>query len=201
MNQLAWSVMSGKMEGIPALNTDTTTNKFCIAKSKDETSICSKCYSWNMLKTFRKNAVPRFKMNSDILSSRVLDMNELVRPKGNHVRFNAHGELINTYHVQNLVNYALFYPQVTFTLWTKKKALIHSFFNKHNKPDNLILIYSNEIVGTVYKSVPKHFDKVFNVVSHGNSRDYEINCEGKCIDCMKCYSLNDTTEQIIEKIK
>ena len=201
MNQLAWSVMSGKMEGIPALNTDTTTNKFCIAKSKDENSICSKCYSWNMLKTFRKNAVPRFKMNSDILSSRVLDMNELVRPKTNNVRFNGHGEIINTNHVQNIVNYALFYPQVTFTLWSKKKALIQSFFNKHDKPVNLLLIYSNEIVGTVYKSVPKHFDKVFNVVSHGNSRDYEINCEGKCIDCMKCYSLNDTTEQIIEKIK
>ena len=97
MNQLAWSTMSGKMVGIPALNTDTTTNKFCIAKSKDEDSICSKCYSWNMLKTFRKNAVPRFKMNSDILSSRVLNMNELVRPKGNHVRFNAHGELIITH--------------------------------------------------------------------------------------------------------
>ena len=198
MNQLAWSVMSGKMEGIPALNTDTTTNKFCIAKSKDENSICSKCYSWNMLKTFRKNAVPRFKMNSDILSSRVLEMNELVRPKGNNVRFNAHGELINTYHVQNIVNYALFYPQVTFTLWTKKKALIQSFFNKHKKPDNLILIYSNEIVGTVYKSVPKYFDKVFNVVSHGN---HVINCDAKCIDCMKCYNVNDTTEQIIEKIK
>ena len=198
MSQLAWSVMSGKMEGIPALNTDTTTNKFCIAKSKDKNSICSECYSWNMLKTFRKNAVPRFKMNSDILSSRVLDMNELVRPKTNNVRFNGHGEIINTYHVQNIVNYALFYPQVTFTLWTKKKALIQSFFNKHDKPVNLLLIYSNEIVGTVYKSVPKHFDKVFNVVSHGNN---EINCEGKCIDCMKCYNVNDTTEQIIEKIK
>ena len=198
MNQLAWSVMSGKMEGIPALNTDTTTNKFCIAKSKDKDSICSECYSWNMLKTFRKNAVPRFKMNSDILSSRVLEMNELVRPKGNHVRFNAHGELINTNHVQNLVNYALFYPQVTFTLWSKKKALIQSFFNKQNKPDNLILIYSNEIVGTVYKSVPKYFDKVFNGVSHGN---HVINCDAKCIDCMKCYNVNDTTEQIIEKIK
>jgi len=128
-------------------------------------------------------------------------MNELVRPKGNHVRFNAHGELINTYHVQNLVNYALFYPQVTFTLWTKKKALIQSFFNKQNKPDNLILIYSNEIVGTVYKSVPKYFDKVFNVVSHGNNENYEINCDAKCIDCMKCYNVNDTTKQIIEKIK
>tara|TARA_Y100001973_G_C5200936_1_gene337594 strand:- start:787 stop:1383 length:597 start_codon:yes stop_codon:yes gene_type:complete len=198
MNQLAWSVMSGKMEGIPALNTDTTTNKFCIAKSKDANSICSKCYSWNMLKTFRKNAVPRFQLNSKLLSERVLEMNELVRPKGNNVRFNAHGELINANHVQNLVNYALFYPKVTFTLWTKKKGLIRSFFNKHKKPKNLILIYSNEIVGTVYKSVPAYFDKVFNVV---NSDLQSVNCTGKCIDCMMCYTQGNETEQIIEKIK
>ena len=198
MNELAWSKMSGKMVGIPALNTDTTTNKFCIAKSKDKDSICSECYSWNMLKTFRKNAVPRFQLNSNLLSERVLEMNELVRPKGNNVRFNAHGELINTNHVQNLVNYALFYPKVTFTLWTKKKALIRSFFNKHNKPKNLILIYSNEIVGTVYKSVPTHFDKVFNVV---NSDLQSVNCTGKCIDCMMCYTQENKTEQIIEKIK
>ena len=144
MNQLAWSKMTGKMDGIPALNTDTTTNKFCIAKSKDANSICSKCYSWNMLKTFRKNAVPRFQLNSKLLSEKVLDFNELPRPNSNTARFNAHGELINTNHVQNLVNYALFYPKVTFTLWTKKKGLIQSFFNKCDKPKNLLLIYSNE---------------------------------------------------------
>ena len=198
MQQLAWSKMSGKMEGIPALNTDTTTNKFCIAMSKKKDSICSECYSWNMLKTFRKSAVPRFKMNSDILSSRVLEMNELPRPSGNVARLNAHGELINTNHVQNIVNYALFYPKVTFTLWTKKKALIQSFFNKHEKPKNLLLIYSNEVIGAVYKSVPKHFDKVFNVVESGGK---DVNCEGKCLDCMMCYTQENTTEQIIEKIK
>ena len=198
MNQLKWSVMSGKMSGIPALNTDTTTNKFCIAKSKDENSICSKCYSWNMLKTFRKNAVPRFKMNSDIISERVLDFNELPRPKTNNVRFNGHGEIINTNHVQNIVNYALFYPNITFTLWSKKKALIQSFFKKHDKPSNLILIYSNEAVDLIYKKVPIYFDKVFNVVSSSTTM---VNCSGNCIDCMMCYTQGNKVEQIVEKIK
>jgi hypothetical protein len=198
MNQLKWSVMSGKMTGIPALNTDTTTNKFCIAMSKKKDTICSECYSWNMLTTFRKNAVPRFQMNSRLLSQRVLEMNELPRPKSNNVRFNGHGELINTNHVQNIVNYALFYPKVTFTLWTKKKALIQAFFNKHEKPKNLLLIYSNEIVGSIYSKVPKHFDKVFNVVENDSSH---INCTGKCIDCMMCYTQGNKVEQIVEKIK
>jgi hypothetical protein len=30
------SVMSGKLEGIPALNTDTTSNEFCIKMSANE---------------------------------------------------------------------------------------------------------------------------------------------------------------------
>ena len=71
-NSLKWSVMSGKMIGIPALNTDTTSNKFCMSQAKDTSSICSSCYSWSMLQTFRKNAVPRFRKNSEIISQSVL---------------------------------------------------------------------------------------------------------------------------------
>ena len=190
--------MSGKLQGLPALNTDTTSNKFCIERSKDKDSICNSCYSWNMLSTFRKNAVPRFRENSRIISDRVLDNNELPRPMSTVARFNGHGELINKNHLQNIVNFALFYPKVTFTLWTKKEAVIRAFFNKHKKPQNLILIYSNDKVDCIYKKVPKHFDKVFNVVSKKN--DY-VNCEGKCIDCLKCYDTQDKSEQIIDVIK
>ena len=70
---VTWSKMSGKLDGIPALNTDTTSNKFCISRSKDKNSICSQCYSWNMLRTFRKSAVPRFRKNSILISENVLD--------------------------------------------------------------------------------------------------------------------------------
>ena len=196
--QLAWSVMSGKMVGIPALNTDTTSNKFCMSQAKDTNSICSSCYSWNMLQTFRKNAVPRFRKNSEIISKSLLDDNELPRPNGNTARFNGHGEIINTYHVQNIVKFALFYPKVTFTLWTKKKSLIQSFFNKNDKPSNLLLVFSNPTVGIIYKDVPKYFDKVFNVVEQDGDN---VNCHGKCIDCMKCYDVNDKTKQIVEIIK
>ena len=195
---VTWSKMSGKLEGIPALNTDTTSNKFCIERSKDKDSICSQCYSWNMLKTFRKNAVPRFLKNSNLISESVLDRSELPHPKSLVARFNGHGELINTNHVQNIVNFALSYPKVTFTLWTKKRGVIQAFFNKQKKPDNLLLIFSNDKIDCVYKKVPKHFDKVFNVVSKKNSH---VNCEGKCIDCLKCYDTQDKSEQIIEVIK
>ena len=195
---VTWSKMSGKLEGVPALNTDTTSNKFCIERSKDKDSICSQCYSWNMLKTFRKNAVPRFRKNSNLISENVLDRSELPHPQSLVARFNGHGELINVNHVQNIVNFALSYPKVTFTLWTKKVSVIQSFFRKNIKPNNLLLIYSNEKVDKISKNVPKHFDKTFNVVS---KKTASVNCEGKCIDCLKCYNLKDKTKQIVEVIK
>ena len=195
---VTWSKMSGKLEGVPALNTDTTSNKFCIERSKDKDSICSQCYSWNMLKTFRKNAVPRFRKNSNLISENVLDRSELPHPKSLVARFNGHGEIINVNHVQNIVNFALSYPKVTFTLWTKKVSVIQSFFRKNIKPNNLLLIYSNEKVDKISKNVPKHFDKTFNVVS---KKTASVNCEGKCIDCLKCYNLKDKTKQIVEVIK
>lgn len=195
---VTWSKMSGKLEGIPALNTDTTSNKFCIERSKDKDSICSQCYSWNMLKTFRKNAVPRFLKNSNLISESVLDRSELPHPKSLVARFNGHGELINTNHVQNIVNFALSYPKVTFTLWTKKVGVIQAFFRKNKKPDNLLLIYSNEKIDSISNKPPKYFDKTFNVVS---KKTDDVNCEGKCIDCLKCYNLKDKTKQIIEVIK
>jgi len=42
------SKMSGKLEGIPAINTDTTTNAFCkkMNESKKENLICRSCYSF-----------------------------------------------------------------------------------------------------------------------------------------------------------
>ena len=198
LDLLKWSKMSGKLHGLPALNTDTTSNKFCISRSKDKTSICSPCYSWSMLRTFRKNAVPRFRENSRIISENVLNNNELPHPMSTVARFNGHGEIINRNHVQNVVNYALFYPKVTFTLWTKKRGLIQAFFNKHKKPQNLLLIFSNDKVDCIYKKVPKYFDKVFNVVSKDSGY---VNCRGKCIECLKCYDTKDKSEQIIEVIK
>ena len=198
LDLLKWSKMSGKLHGLPALNTDTTSNKFCISRSKDKTSICSQCYSWNMLRTFRKNAVPRFRENSRIISEKVLNDNELPHPMSTVARFNGHGELINVNHVQNIVNFALSYPKVTFTLWTKKVSVIQAFFRKNIKPKNLLLIYSNEKVDSISDKVPKYFDKVFNVVSEKTS---DVNCEGKCIDCLKCYNVKDKTKQIVEVIK
>lgn len=192
-----WSKSTGKMSGIPSLNTDTTTNEFCKKMSKTDT-ICGSCYSWRMMTTIRKNCQPRWKLNSDYLSAKVHDRDYLPKVDSIVARFNAHGELINREHLLNLINVCINQPLTTFTLFTKRKDIVQDVFKEIVIPSNMILVYSNSIVDKVMKRVPKYFHKVFNVVT----KDSEIvNCRGKCITCMKCYTTTDTTEQIIEKIK
>ena len=91
------------------------------------------------------------------------------------------------------MNLTLKNPHTNFTLWTKKKSLVVSYCEKYGKPENLILIYSNEIIGSIAK-LPKYFDKTFNNVF---KKDSSVNCFQKCIDCLLCYTKNDV-KTIIE---
>ena len=195
-----WSVGSGKMLGIPSLNTDTTTNEFCksMYNSKVENLICRSCYSMSMLKTFRKNCTPKFSRNSKYLSEKIQDRKTLPICPSMIGRFSSNGELVNSNHLINLLNICENQHMTTFTLWTKRKNIVSRVLKSRKKPKNLILIYSNPIVDRLNIKLPKHFDKVFNNVS---SKTSNINCNEKCLDCMKCYSLGDKTTQIIEQIK
>ena len=195
-----WSVGSGKMLGIPSLNTDTTSNEFCqsMYNSNKDNLICKECYSMNMLNTFRKNCKPKFLNNSKFLSEKIHEAEYLPVCPSTVGRFHSHGELINTNHLYNLVNICHNQPMTTFTLWTKRKNIVSRVFNKHKKPENMILVYSNPYVDKLDVELPKYFDKVFNNVSKESSI---VNCSKKCLECMMCYTLGNKTTQIIEVIK
>ena len=195
-----WSVGSGKMLGIPSLNTDTTSNKFCqgMYNSNKEILICRECYSMSMLTTFRKNCKPKFLNNSKYLSSKIHSREYLPICPSNVGRFHSHGELINSNHLYNLINICLNQPMTTFTLWTKRKNIVTRVLKNVDKPKNLILVYSNPYVDKLDVELPKYFDKVFNNVSEDSSN---VNCSKKCIECMMCYTIGNPTTQIIEVIK
>ena len=195
-----WSVGSGKMLGIPSLNTDTTSNEFCqsMYNSNKDNLICKECYSMNMLNTFRKNCKPKFLNNSKFLSEKIHEAEYLPVCPSTVGRFHSHGELINTNHLYNLVNICHNQPMTTFTLWTKRKNIVSRVFNKHKKPENMILVYSNPYVDKLDVELPKYFDKVFNNVSKDSSI---VNCSKKCLECMMCYTQGNKPTQIIEGIK
>ena len=195
---IKYSVMSGKLKGIPALNTSPINNKFCQAMAKDKQSICNSCYSINMLKTFRKSADKPFRKYGEYLSYKIHPLEYLPKPPNAlYIRFSAHGELINANHLINLLNICKLAPNTTFTLWTKRKSLVNKVLKDHTKPSNMILIFSViELDKTI--EPPKYFDKVFIVQT---KKDDKTNCFGGCIDCLKCYDLKDKTKYIYEQIK
>ena len=195
---IKYSVMSGKLKGIPALNTSPLNNKFCKAMSKKKDTICGSCYSINMLKTFRKRADAPFRKYGEFLSSKIHPPEYLPKPPNAlYVRFSAHGELINVDHAVNLFQICDSSPNTTFTLWTKRKGLVWKAIKQIGKPSNLILVHSASALD-VETTIPKYFDKVFIVQTKKNDK---TNCFGGCIDCLKCYTKTDTTTHIYEEIK
>ena len=199
--------MTGKLEGFQAISTNTTTNGYCKKKFEEQKPnvICTFCYSWGMLKTFRKNMEPALQRNSDLLNSKVLHPDALPIINSAFFRFNAHGEFAldkkeATINLENYVNIALKNPHCTFSLWTKRFDVIKPYFDKHDKPKNLILIYSTPLTNHILKKTPQYFDKTFNTVIETDYIDQQ-NCTGqKCKDCLLCYK-KDTTSIIVEKVK
>lgn len=182
------SKMSGKLQGIGAINTNTLTNAFCKARHTLKNTICRKCYSFKMLQGHRKNCIPNFEQNSVILSSAIIDFDLLPVINAAFFRFSAHGELINQIHFENLCNIAEKNPYCTFALWTKRVSIVRQYQRRNDVeiPNNLILIFSNPAIDKPLYDVPRGFHKVFNNVSKGSN--YQQNCTGKkCIECLTCY--------------
>ena len=196
------SKMTGKLDGFKAISTNTQTNPYCIKQNASgrEDNICTKCYSHKMLGSYRKNMAPALQRNSDLLSSRPLEPKEIPRILDSVFRFSAHGELINDQHMENLMAIVLDNPWCRFALWTKRVDIVFRYIKKHDKPENLNLVYSNPKKSHIMSKPPKFFDKTFNNVLEHEDVDKQ-NCTGqKCKDCLLCYTINDV-KTIVEKVK
>jgi len=197
------SKMTGKLDGFKAISTNTMSNPYCIKQNANgkADNICTKCYSHTMLKSYRKNMQPALQRNSEALANKVLDSDLLPTILEAFFRFNAHGELINLVHLENLNRIAKKNPHCSFALWTKRNDLIAKYYATREKPDNLTLIYSNPKVSTIMRKPPKHFDRTFNnVLEHEHVE--KQNCTGqKCKDCRLCYTIGNDVKTIVEMVK
>ena len=221
MQSVHESIMSGKLVKFKSISVNTLTNKFCHdnyirGKKRNEEAgevvdICGVCYSYDMLKGFRKNTAPALQRNSDLFPVRVLESHELPTILELYYRFDAHGELITETvdgikypkfnHIENYCRIAEHNPHCIFALWTKRMDIIGPFFDQRKKPANLILIYSNKKVGTILSKPPRHFDRTFNNVLAHEYVELQ-NCTGqKCKDCLLCYTPNNGVDTIVEKVK
>lgn len=182
---IKFSKMTGKLKGIPATCTDTTSNTFCQAMQKTD-SICASCYSQAMLTGMRKNCKPRWKQNLEVLSA---PMGTFPKITEKYARFQAHGELTNVQNAINLLIIAEKNPRTTFAFFTKRYQLVQRAIEQVGKPENVILIYSSPKVDRKARR-PKHFDKTFTTYSD-KTGDYI--CKGKkCLQCLVCYDKSST---------
>jgi hypothetical protein len=172
--------MSGKLEGLSAINTNPLTNPFC----QNRGGICAECYAKVALMSYRQSCVPLFQRNSELISSGELEDIPIIFSA--LVRFNAYGELINSTHYENLTRIARRNPHCHFALWTKREDLV----DPKLAPKNMNLIYSvAEIDGE--PRIPKGFDNCYIVTSSGKT------CGERCIVCRRCYLL---TGKIIKTV-
>ena len=145
------SKMTGKLDGLKAISSNTVTNPYCIQQNQcgNANNICTYCYSHTMLETYRKNMQPALERNSQALGNSVLSIEELPTILDAFFRFNAHGELINETHLINLVNIAKKNPHCNFALWSKRYDIVKSVFSKMEKPSNLIMVFSNSKISSI----------------------------------------------------
>jgi len=185
----------GKMEGIPSINVSSLSNDFCKKLSKIKDTVCNKCYS-NRYSKMRPNLENKLLLNSELLSEKLLMPSELPVLNARYARFNSFGEIINETHYLNLMLIASHNPFTTFGLWTKRADIVMEF----PKVKNIKYVYSVTKVGNnePSKAIIDYFDKIFIV--HSRKSTTIMNCYGKCLSCLLCYSDNKI-KVINEKIK
>ena len=185
MEKLKITVGTGKLEDVRSLNTSPLSNSFCMKMSKGN-SVCSKCYSIKSLKTYRKGCDKAWDRNGDILTEKVYPVEEMPFLNDAIFRIHSHGELINETHLENVYNLARRNPQTTISIFTKRKDLVAKV---KDRPENVILVYSNPVMDRVMETPPPNFHKVFNVVTQREGNN--VNCGArKCANCQICYKFN-----------
>lgn len=202
MEKLKITVGTGKLEDVRSLNTSPLHNSFCMKMAKGNT-VCAKCYSIQSLKTYRKGCDKAWSRNGDILTEKVYPADEMPFLNDAIFRIHSHGELINDIHLENIYNLARRNPQTNISIFTKRKDLVAKV---KDKPENVILIYSNPVMDRVMETPPNGFHKVFNVVTKREGNN--VNCGSrKCADCQICYKFKspdcvvelEKSEQLKEK--
>lgn len=201
---------TGKMEYMISISTSVKENEHCRARAKNPLTICHKCYADRQL-SYQKSTAEKYARNTKVLTSRVLDFDELPVLNAIYCRFEAFGDLNNEIQAQNYMNICRKNPRTAFALWTKNPFYIAKAFKQFGgkKPSNLVIIFSSIVIDRpanfeALKRLFPFIDKMFTVFRSEESAaaaGMKINCGArKCFTCGRCYS-KKTGEYVNELLK
>jgi hypothetical protein len=194
---------TGKMKGMMSLSTCCKSNPWCQQHCKVEGSVCQKCYAQRMMKMYTNMDVC-LERNAEILTSKVIPIEDLPLVNACYFRFEAFGDLINETQLINYFNICRKNPDTHFALWTKNPHIVKNVVSTRKKPKNLQIILSSLFINEeIDISNMPHIDKVFTVYDQKTIDEdgIEINCGAKsCLKCHQCYKSNGN-KYIREKLK
>lgn len=197
---------TGKMAGFMSASTSCICNPACMARMKDESSICSKCFSAAMHKRYGALA-SCLERNTEVITGKLFEIDELPMINAAFFRFESFGDLSNVIQARNYLRICKRNPWTRFALWTKNPGFMAQAIKLEGKPENLNIILSSPYINTTCDASRWEFvDKTFTVWDKAGKKELEacgksINCGSKkCMACLLCYTKNNVTE-IHESLK
>lgn len=201
----------GKMSGFYSLSTSNLLNENCLRNMKHENTVCYKCYATRSGKRYLKLTTALI-WNTVILKKYSLSENQLPDLFNvSYFRFEAFGDVANLCQLRNYVNICRKNPDTNFSIWTKNIEIFRVGFGvlKIQKPENLAIVYSSPMVNMkAYANDELYFKKKYASVvdirftvytkQFSEMQNIEIDCKGKCRNCMKCYKLESKSDGIFD---
>lgn len=181
---------TGKMEGMASLSTSCQLNPYCRSRAENPELVCSHCYAQRQMKMY-KNMNPLLKRNTEILTSRLLEDEEIPIINRRFFRFESFGDLVNETQCLNYFRICKKNPKVHFALWTKNIWIVEEAIKTETKPKNLQVVLSSYKLnqqGNTYWF--PYVDKIFTVFTkeYIKANNISINCgAANCLKCQKCY--------------
>lgn len=193
---------TGKMQDMKSISTSCRDNAQCKINAAIPGSICQKCFSEAMHKTYGDNFYNKLHINTLLYSVSVLPVDVLPELRNIQLfRFESFGDLMSVDQVINYFNICNKNKKngVKFALWTKNPRFINEAIEAGNKkPENLNIIYSSLFLNNDGSGIIKKYpfiDKVFTVYTLDyliENPDIKITCGGRdCFSCKNCYKKNN----------
>lgn len=159
--------------------------------------VCAFCFADNTLE-MRPSVAKALTRNTELLTTKILDLNEIPFINRLFFRFESFGDLHNTIQAINYINIARKNPNCTFAWWTKRPAIIEQAMKEleiTELPANIICIFSSYYLNRINTEIHKRFDFI-NIVFTVFDKWYliehpeiEITCgKRQCMNCFQCYT-------------